>query len=385
MYAEVSEGLTNQRMALISSMALAAVLNRTLVLGDLRTGNRLMGGERNIVFGTLYDVGALARRLPPAIRVCEARPSDLPHGRHCSTFGPHLAQFGGTHSSNEGLETTRRYARRFDSARSKLLLRLDHNVWKELPGASGWSCDSWCPQGGREYLVLDRALVFVPQIRREAAAICESLRTKYSGSRLSWLHLRIESDWARVKFDRCPFNNAESIAHKLIGTMSNASAGADVGTSCATIPPAAHDVLYIAGGKMDIDFRSHASNMFRAVATARDFHRTRQFFHQASVSALHELNLLAAAIDFHVGTLCDTHIACDCSTFSSEVITLRNMGLASLPRSSWTWSGPAYPKSKGLKPYLCKPSDWPWGGIARDGTVWQANSTGLKYFPADSK
>jgi len=63
-----SEGITNQRMALISYSALAAELNRTLVVDFLKTGNKVMEGVRKLDIGFVFDLDQLQRRLPSGLR-----------------------------------------------------------------------------------------------------------------------------------------------------------------------------------------------------------------------------------------------------------------------------------------------------------------------------
>ena len=67
--------------------------------------------------------------------------------------------------------------------------------------------------------------------------------------------------------------------------------------------------------------------------------------------ALPELNLGSASVDFVVGLLSDTIIACDCSTFSKEVVRLRSLGRGA-PKDTWTFSGPPYPQQRALAPFL---------------------------------
>ena len=47
----------------------------------------------------------------------------------------------------------------------------------------------------------------------------------------------------------------------------------------------------------------------------------------------------------------DTIIACDCSTFSKEVVRLRSLGRGA-PKDTWTFSGPPFPQQRALAPFL---------------------------------
>jgi len=55
-------------MALISYSALAAELNRTLVVDFLKTGNKVMEGVRKLDIGFVFDLDQLQRRLPSGLR-----------------------------------------------------------------------------------------------------------------------------------------------------------------------------------------------------------------------------------------------------------------------------------------------------------------------------
>ena len=86
-----------------------------------------------------------------------------------------------------------------------------------------------------------------------------------------------------------------------------------------------------------------AASATEAVAVAGRFERLG--------GALPELNLGSASVDFVVGLRSDTIIACDCSTFSKEVVRLRSLGRGA-PKDTWTFSGPPFPQQRALAPFL---------------------------------
>ena len=215
------------------------------------------------------------------------------------------------------------------------------------------------------YLEIDRSLVFTKPILREAHAILDAIRLEHPGKRITWLHLRIESDWAKAAFTGCPFNDAASIMSKIKHTIETPVESSE---TCGSVRPTKDDELYIAGG-MTEGVASSAKSLFRSVFVAKDIESTRAFLEDNSKDALKELNIYAAAIDVSVGLLSDTIVGCDCSTFSSEVVLLRSLGRGQ-HNSVWTFSGPAYPEAEGLKAYQCDPFgsnksfNFPvWGGV----------------------
>ena len=335
----VSKGLTNQRLGTLSYLVLAAALNRTLILSSVLSGNQIMcRGKRSgclkaLPISEVYDLRLLRARLPPRVRACVAPPDfEAPADTAEAARDPELAR--ARVPPGRVVAYTRR---RWGLERAKFL-RL-REIWQDL-----LCCES------DEYFRISRALVPAEPIRRAAAALAATAAARWPRRRLTWLHLRLEADWASDgavgrRVARCPFNNASSIVAKVSAALTRAP---------RPRAPTADDVLYVAGGAKHPALLAELGALFgnrlltaasasEAVAVALRFERLG--------GALPELNLGSASVDFVVGLLSDTIIGCDCSTFSKEVVRLRSLGRGA-PKDTWTFSGPPYPQQRGLAPFL---------------------------------
>ena len=121
---DVSEGLTNQRMGLITYFALADEMKRTLVLGHLKTGNKVMGGVHDMLFSDMFDVEELGKRLPRSIHACVAGSQELRLGQSIESY--HQA---GRVAGNQQWLLVPKYARRFRDFANVKVLHLSDDVW----------------------------------------------------------------------------------------------------------------------------------------------------------------------------------------------------------------------------------------------------------------
>jgi len=193
----------------------------------------------------------------------------------------------------------------------------------------------------------------------------------------------VEADWSKANFDGCPFNDANSIISKIEHSVLNLTSP-EVLTRCGSVPPTERDILYVAGGLKDSAHLNRLRAIFRDVVTAQNIANVGEFIDRYSFesNALEELNIFAALVDFNVGLLSDTIIACDCSTFSFEVAFLRSMGTGMQPNSVSTFSGMPYPQQLGVMPYMCDPLS----GVKDYGfNAWNATGAFLDYIPKYQK
>jgi len=356
LFGQVSQGLTNQRLALATYHILAAALNRTLVIGPSMSGNNWMCSrasrgtcQQPLPFDWLYNTEVLACRFPPSAPICILdNLSELALMGNASLANEVKQVRGGSLQRLQVTETNvQMYVDRF--LREYLqddMIVLSHDAWADfILGGTHPSFVSY-----------ERAFMPASDLIVLAREIVRDIRESQREARLVWLHLRIESDWNNKSVPvgpDCMPNNINSIVSKLQETIANSSA-ASPGT-CGSVPPARSDVLYVAGGDPP-DNGSQLHGLFASLRHARQWASVRAMLEQTSRVALPELHPMQAALDFTVGLFADIVILCKCSTFSASMNDLRIMGHGMQgTEATWTWSGPPYPGQRSLEPYMCSP------------------------------
>ena len=384
-----SKGLTNQRLAVVTYQLLAGALNRTLVLPSIRAGNAPMccGAQdrdacmARLPFSALYDVPVLRSRLAQPFRTCCCASEALERGQH---DGGSVLRLGRDREATRRVPlswhaaqayATRRFGRGTAAAASRLL-QLSDDTWIDFGGGDGVDLT---------VLAVDRALVFTPEIRRIAKLVLASLRS--SGRRLTWLHFRVESDWKGYG-QGCPFHSPQAILRKVAGsleaarrsngttvaaavtataaaaaltartsstatTVPAATAATTTLSTCGGVSPTRDDLVYVAGGvKLASTLAALATLFGGGVRSSADHPAAAAFVAaRGNATALSELNLFGAAIDFMVGLGASTWVVPSCSTFSSEVVLLAHLGRQRPPTSAWTYAGD--PRGPRLQPFMC--------------------------------
>ena len=386
-----SKGLTNQRLAVVTYQLLAGALNRTLVLPSIRAGNVPMcrgAKDRDacmarLPFSALYDVSVLRSRLARPFRACCCASEALELGRYDLGSSFRLTRETARRvplSWPAAQAYAARRAGRGTAAASAQLLLLSEDAWVDFGGVDGVDL---------MVLAVDRALVFAPEIRRVAKLVLTSLRS--SGRRLTWLHFRVESDWKGYG-SACPYHDSEAILRKVAGSLEEARSGngtnangvvkiaaaaisaspsggaagaapatgaaaaaapAAAALACGSVPPSRGDLVYVAGGVKHASTLAVLATLFGGGVHSGADHPAAAAFvaERGNATALHELNLFGAAIDFMVGLGASTWIVPSCSTFSSECLLLAHLGRQRPPASAWTYAGD--PRGPRLQPFMC--------------------------------
>lgn len=199
---ELSEGLTNQALLIAQYHVLAAHMNRTLVIGPLRTGNHFFCAKHKANNATIkdcaaampiqmvYDVHELAQRLPRSAPICllgsASNLTALEALGDFRSFGPLLGDAAWPNRLPCTSENVNKYvALRFagDAARMPLI-ELKRNVGFDfIFGGSH-------PHAPQYY----RAFFPSSTLMKLACEIVGSIRASMRpGGRLVWAHLRVEA------------------------------------------------------------------------------------------------------------------------------------------------------------------------------------------------
>ena len=365
LYYELSEGLTNQALLIAQYHVLAAHMNRTLIIGPLRTGNNFFCARQKADNATkkdcaaampiqmVYDVRELAQRLPRSAPICllgnASNLAALEALGEFRRFGPFLGDAAWPKRLPCTSDNVDKYvALRFagDAARMPLI-ELKRNVGFDfIFGGSH-------PHAPQYY----RAFFPSPMLLELACEIVGSIRASMQpGGRLVWAHLRVEADW-NVK--TAPgggkyVNSVETLVSKLAHTVSDPQARAAIASrgpgACGSVPPRSADAVYLAGGELpDPNSKVGAvlAGLFSSIRTADQWQSVRAFTERtaeygtvyqgqlgAPRSSLHPLR---AALDFYVSLLADTLVLSEASTFSMNAFQLHEMGRGSQSEAIWTF------------------------------------------------